>query len=144
MKLQTITGVTFLMLRLKTLLVITFFSINLCAIEVVKTTKDIDYHEIIDASMLIPANVSSVKKYCIPLEISNFKSNKLLAKRYLRKGTILCSKDVEEYTKKSVLFNFGAIEVERPGEVVYENDEYIKIKKIDGKIEKIYKDGRLQ
>ncbi len=133
-----------MMLRLKTLLFMTFFSINLYAIEVVKTTKNINFHEIIDASMLMPTNVSSVRKYCIPLVISNFKSNKLLAKRYLKKGTILCAKDVEEYTKKSVLFNFGTIEVERPGEIIYENDEYLKIKKIDGKIEKIYKDGRLQ
>ena len=132
------------MSRLKTLFVLFLFSINLHAIEVVITSKNVDFREIIDASMLKVSNVSSVKKYCKPLEISDFKSNKLLAKRYLRKGTILCTKDVEEYTKKSVLFKFGTIEVERPGEVVFENDEYIKIKKIDGKIEKIYKDGRLQ
>lgn len=138
----TMEGIS-LMLKLK-LLFFSFFTINLFAIEVVITTSNIDFHEIIDSSKLSISEVNEVKKYCTPLKISDFKSNNLVAKRYLKEGTILCTKDIEESSKNKVLFNFGAIEVESPGEIIYENDEFIKIKKLDGKIEKIYKDGRVQ
>ena len=34
------------------------------------------------------------------------------------------------------------IEVEREGSVIKETNQYIKIKNLDGSVEKIYKDGR--
>lgn len=133
------------MLKLKKLILLLLISTHsLFAIEVVITRSKINYHEIISLSKLAVSDVYKVKKNCTPLQISDFKSKKLLASRYLRKGTILCTKDIEEYKKSSVLFNFGSIEVERPGKVIFENDEYIKIKRVDGEIEKIYKDGRLR
>ena len=132
------------MLRLRSLLLVLFFSLEVFAIEAVVTTSKINYKEIITSSKITAGNVSSVKKYCIPMQISDFKEKKYIAKRYLKKGTTLCAKDVEEYTKNSILFNFGAIQIEKPGKIIFENDKYIKIKRIDGKVEKIYKDGRLQ
>lgn len=132
------------MLKLKFSFLLVLFSINLFAIEVVVVTSNIDFHETISTSKLAVSEVKSVRKYCTPLKISDFESNNLIAKRYLKEGTILCTKDIEENSKNKVLFNFGSIEVERPGEIIYENDEFIKIKKLDGKIEKIYKDGRVQ
>lgn len=132
------------MLRPRIFFLILFFSLNLFAIEVVVVTSKINYKELISISKLSASNISKVKKYCIPMNIKDFKSEQYNAKRFLKKGTIICEKDVEKYSKNSVLFNFGGIEVEKPGKIIYENDKFIKIKKLNGKIEKIYKDGRLQ
>lgn len=132
------------MLRLKCLFLILIFSLNLDAIEVVTTNSKIKYKEIISISKLERSEVTSVKKYCVPILLKELEKKKYIAKRFLRKGIVICAKDVEAYSDKSVLFNFGSIQIERPGKVIFENDDYIKIKKLDGKIEKIYKDGRLQ
>ncbi len=134
------------MLRLKSLLLVSLFSLNLYSIEVIITTSKINFKEIISSSKLTVSNVEKVKKFCIPMKVSDFTKKKFIAKRYLKKGTVLCAKDVQDYdkNKESVVFNFGSIQIERPGKVIFENDKYIKIRKLDGKIEKIYKDGRLQ
>ncbi len=132
------------MLRLKSLFIIFLFSMNVHAIEVIVTNSKINYKEIIDIKRLSSSNVLSVKKFCIPITIKDLQGKKYIAKRYLKKGTVLCKKDISLYEKKSVLFNFGIIEIEKQGKIIFENDDYIKIKRIDGEIEKIYKDGRLQ
>lgn len=132
------------MLRLRSLFVLFFLSLNLYSIEVVVTNTIINYKEKVDIKKLSSANVLSVKKFCIPITIQDLETKKFMAKRYLRKGTILCTNDIEEFSKNSVLFNFGTIQIEKEGKVIFENNEYIRIKKPDGKIEKIYKDGRLQ
>ena len=51
-------------------------------------------------------------------------------------------KDVKKYENESVIFNFGGVEIEKKGKVIYENDDFIRIKNLDGTIEQIYKDGR--
>ena len=132
------------MLRLKSLFLILLFSLNLYSIEVIVTKTKINYKEIIDINKLSSANVLSVKKFCIPVSIKDFENKKYTAKRYLKKGTVLCKKDISLYKKKSVLFDFGTIQIEKQGKIIYENDKYIKIKRIDGQIDKIYKDGSLQ
>ena len=134
----------FSMLRLKCLFFVIIFSINLYSIDVIITNSKINYKEIISVKKLSSANVLSVKKYCIPATISDFEQDKYFAKHYIRKGSIICLKDIEKYRKNSILFNFGSIQIERNGKLIFENDEYIKIKRNDGKIEKIYKDGRLR
>lgn len=132
------------MLRLKSLFLILILSLNLQAIEVIITNSNIKYKEIINISKLSPANVLSIKKFCIPVTIKELNDNKYIAKRFLRKGTVLCKSDISIYEKKSVLFNFGVIEIEKQGKIIFENSEYIKIRRTDGQIDKIYKDGRLQ
>jgi len=132
------------MLRLKSLFVLLILSLNLYSLEVIITNSKINYKELIDLTKLSSSTVLSVKKFCIPIQISDLKNKKYIAKRYLKKGSVICKKDIKEYSKKSVLFNFGTIEIEKQGKIIFENNKYIKIKKIDGKVEKIYKDGRLQ
>ena len=144
MILQSRMGETFFMLRHKCLFFILFLCIESFAIQAVQTNSKINYKEMIPTSKLTRVEVDKVKKYCLPLIKNDFKNKKYVAKRYLKKGTIICSKDVEEYTKNSILFDFGPIEIEKPGKIIFESDKYIKIKKIDGKIEKIYKDGRVR
>jgi hypothetical protein len=135
-------GISF-MLRLKSLLFILFFVVNAYSIDVIVVKSKINYKEIIVLNKLSKANVLSVKKYCIPVTIDNLEENKYIATHYLRKGSILCMKDIKRYKKNSVIFNFGSIQIEKSGKIIFENNEYIKIKRNDGKIEKIYKDGRL-
>ena len=132
------------MLKRKALVGLCIFATQLLSIEVVAVKQRINYNEIINIENVVKANVSEVKKYCEPVRYEDLQNNKYIATHYLQEGLILCTKDVEFYTKNSVLFNFGAIQIERDGEIVYENDEYVKIKKRDGKIEKIYKDGRVE
>ena len=132
------------MLRLRSLLLLFILFQNLYSIDVLKTKVDINYKEIIDIKKLSSSNVLSVKKFCIPITLSDIKNKKFVAKKFLRKGSVVCTKDIESIEKKSVLFSFGSIEIEQKGKVIFENDEYIKIKRVDGKIEKIFKDGRLQ
>lgn len=134
----------FLMLRLKCLFFVIIFSINLYSIDVIVANSKINYKEIISVEKLSSLNVLSVKKYCIPATIDDLEKDKYFAKHYIRKGSVICLKDIEKYSKNSILFNFGSIQIERNGKLVFENDEYIKIKRNDGKIEKIYKDGRLR
>lgn len=131
------------MLRLSSLLVIFLFS-KAFAYEVVVTKENINYNEIITNNMIYKAKVSKIKKHCIPISYENFEKNKLQAKHYMKKGFIICEDDIKTYKKKSVLFDFGVIQIEKEGEIIYENGEYIRMKKPNGDIEKIYKDGRIR
>ena len=62
----------------------------------------------------------------------------------INKNTIICSKDVKKYENESIIFNFGGVQIEKKGKVIFENKDFIRIKNIDGTIEQIYKDGRLK
>ncbi|WP_320034902.1 hypothetical protein [Halarcobacter sp.] len=132
------------MLKLKILVLMFFLSFQAFGIEVLVTKKDIDYKELINLDDLYKSNVTSVKKFCEPVAENDFRTTKYRASRYLRKGTIICTKDLDKDKNNSVLFNFGSIQIERPGKIIFENDEYIRIKREDGQIEKIYKDGRIE
>ena len=41
-----------------------------------------------------------------------------------------------------MIFNFGNIQIEQNGEIIFQNDKYITIKKNNGKVKKIYKNGQ--
>ncbi len=125
-------------------IIISILLTKLFAVEVVITTKDIHYNEYITEQMIKKTNVESVKRHCIPALFEDFKTKKLQAMHYMRQGFIICLNDVKEYSNKSVVFSFGSIQIEQDGEIIFENDEYIKIKKSDNTIEKIYKDGRIK
>lgn len=132
------------MLRHKCLFLLMLFSINLYAVDVIIAKSKINYKEIISIQKLSKHKVSSIKKFCVPATVNDFQSNKYIATHYIKKGSVICLKDIELYNKNSILFNFGAIEIEKNGKIIFENDKYIRIKKDNGKIEKIYKDGRLR
>ncbi len=132
------------MSKFKIFFLLFFFTLNLYSIEVIVAKTKINYKEVISLEKLSKVEVSSVKKYCTPVTVKDFETTKYIAKHYIRKGSVICLKNIAKYKKSSVLFNFGSIEIERNGKVIFENNEYVKIKREDGKIEKIYKDGRLQ
>ena len=130
------------MLRLSFFLI--FFCTNIMAIPVLVSKQAINFEQKIDPSMFKIKNVSQLNKACIPLKITDVKSNEYITTHYINKNTIVCKKDVKVYEDNSVVFNFGGIEIEKQGKIIYESEDFIRIKKDDGSFEKIYKDGRLK
>ncbi|PHO09998.1 hypothetical protein CPG37_06560 [Malaciobacter canalis] len=131
-----------MMLKLSFLLIFMFLNAN--AIDVLVAKKAIHYKSIVDPSDLMLRKVDSVEKYCKPLKLADLNNKKYEALHYIRKSSVICTKDVKPYKKEAVVFKFGALEIEKRGEIIFQNDEYIRIKRSDGKIEKIYKDGRVE
>lgn len=120
------------------------FCINLFALDVLITKEALKYEEKINPSELRLIKVNQIKKSCIPLTLSEIQNNQYITAHYINKNSILCQRNVKIYQQNSVVFKFGALEIEKKGKIIFENDEFIRIKKDSGEIEKIYKDGRLQ
>jgi len=76
------------------------------------------------------------------LDVTLLKSNKYFAKHYIAKNKPICLKDVYIPKINKVKFRFGNLEIEKEAELIRETKSYIKIKNVDGTIEKIYTDGR--
>lgn len=130
------------MLRLS--LSILFLFVNSYGIDIIVPKKTINYKSLISIKDLSLKKVSSIQKFCKPLTLDDLQKNKYVAKHLLYKGRVICTKDVKVYKKESVVFKFGALEIEKNGKIIFENDEFIRIKRNDGKIEKIYKNGRIE
>lgn len=121
-----------------------FLSIANASVDVLVAKNVIHYKSKIEVKDLMLQKVPTVKSTCIPLKLSQIDGKVYQALHYIAKGSIICTKDVDIFEKKSVVFNFGSIEIEKNGEIIFQNEEYIRIKRNDGKIEKIYKDGRVE
>lgn len=130
-----------MILKSKILFLIFLFVHNLFAIDVLVSKNNIAYKDIIKLSNLKIVKVEKLQKTCKALKINDLKKRKYISKHYINKKSIICLKDIKIYKKDSVIFNFGTIEIEKDGIIVYENDNYITIKKRNGKLEKIYKNG---
>ena len=129
---------------LKLLMLLFFITSNLFAVDVLVTKKKIGLKEKIQINNLRVKRVNKVNKRCIPITLDKVSSTAYIAKHYINAGAIVCEKDIKIYKKNSVKFNFGNIEIEKEGRVVGETKKYIRVKKPNGKIEKIYKDGSLK
>lgn len=104
--------------------------------------KGINYKSKIYPSsvLLVEANGKyKCKKY---LDLVLLKEHKYYAKHYISKNKPICAKDVYTPSTNIIRFRFGNLEIEKMGEIITETDRYIKIKNLDGTIEKIYKDGQ--
>ena len=130
-----------MILKSKVLFLIFLFVHNLFAIDVLVSKNNIAYKDIIKLSNLKIVKVEKLQKTCKALKINDLKKRKYISKHYINKKSINSLKDIKIYKKDSVIFNFGTIEIEKDGIIVYENDNYITIKKRNGKLEKIYKNG---
>lgn len=130
------------MLRLS--LVFVFFCLNSFALDVLITKDALKFGQKINPTDLRLINVNKIKKSCIPLTLDQIQNNQYTTAHYINRNSILCQRNVNHYKENSVIFKFGALEIEKKGKIIFENDDFIRIKKDDGKIEKIYKDGRLQ
>jgi hypothetical protein len=129
---------------LKLSLLIIFLTTNVFAIKVLVSKESIGFEQKIKASKLKLMTVPRIKKACVPLTLKQVQNYEYSTTHYINKNSIICENDVEVYKDESVVFKFGDLEIEKKGKLVYENDKFIRIKKENGKIEKIYKDGRLK
>ncbi len=135
------------MLKRKAILIILLLSLpfsTLFALEVLVAKERIKFKEKIKLSNLRLKKVKSVRKSCIPTTISSLSKNYYISTHYINPGSIICEKDIKLYKKETVLFNFGNIEIEREGKVIGETTKYIRIKKPNGRVEKIFKNGSLK
>ena len=135
-------GETFLILKLSFLSL--FLSLNSFAISVLISKEAINFEEKIHHSKLRLQNVSEINKACIPLKLSEVQNEEYISTHYINKNTIICQKDVKKYNDEGIVFNFGGVKIEKKGKIIYENNEFIRIKNLDGSIEQIYKDGRIK
>jgi len=115
--------------------------LNAQAVKVLVANKDIKYKSIVTLDDTFYKTVNFVPKRCIPIEKQDFEKQKLMAKHYIRSGRILCVKDLKVDTQNTIVFDFGTLQIEKRGKIIFENKRYIKIQNPNGKIEKIYKDG---
>ena len=133
-------GGIFLILKLSFLCL--FLSINTFAIDVLISKDAIKFEEKIDASKLKLQNINEINKACIPLTLDEIQNEEYISSHYINKNTIICQKDVKKQNDEGIVFNFGGLKIEKKGKIIYENNEFIRIKNLDGTIEQIYKDGR--
>lgn len=118
-----------------------FLPIVLFGQNILSAKKNINYKEVIKLED-VEEITSSEKLNCVPMNIEEFKTKKFIAKHYIAKSSVICKKSIEEYKKEAILFDFGSFQIETEGKVIFENNEFVRIKKSDGSIEKIFKDGR--
>lgn len=132
----------FLILKLSFLCL--FLSINTFAIDVLISKDAIKFEEKINASKLKLQNINEINKACIPLTLDEIQNEEYISSHYINKNTIICQKDVKKQNDEGIVFNFGGLKIEKKGKIIYENNEFIRIKNLDGSIEQIYKDGRIK
>ncbi len=122
-----------------------FISTNIFAdgVQVVPiTNKVIKYKAQIRYSDIRLVEVSDKYKCKEYLDVNILRQNKYHATHYIHKNKIVCKKNVYVPVSSKIKFKFGNLEIERDGTVIKETDQYIRIKNLDGTIDKIYKNGR--
>ncbi len=112
------------------------------SILVIKASEHIKYKAKITPDKVRLEYVDNVKRSCIPVTKKEIISNEYRSKLIMKKGRIICKKDVYVADKNRIIFDFGGIEIEKDGKVIRETKDYIKIRKANGKFETIRKDGR--
>ena len=117
---------------------------NLFAVSVLISKESINFEEKIDNSKVKVQNIDELNKTCVHLQLSHIQKEEYITTHYINKNTIICLKDVKKYEDESIVFNFGGVKIEKKGKIIYENNDFIRIKNIDGTIEQIYKDGRIK
>lgn len=117
------------------------FGISLYGDTALVSLKDIKYKEYLNYENLQEVVINK-KIRCEIFNKEKLFEDKYIATRYIIKNTPICTKDVEIAPNHRVKFDFGNIEIEKEGEFLGETKEYIRIKKPDGTIEKIEKNGQ--
>ena len=127
---------------LLTVLLISTLSVSqLFSIDVLVAKEKIKYKAKVKLSNLRLKKVKGVRNSCIPITINGLGNDHYITKHFINAGTIICEKDIKIYERNTVVFNFGNIEIEKEGKLIGETKRYIRIKKPNGRIEKIYKNG---
>lgn len=106
----------------------------------VVSTKNIKYKQNLDYGDL-KLEFTEKKIHCTMFDKEKLLKNNYQAIRYIPKNKPICNKDVQEVVQHRVSANFGSIIIEKDGEYLGETNSYIKIKKSDGSVERINKNG---
>ncbi len=122
------------------LFLLLFLALNLYSDVALVSIKDLRYKEIVDFDNFQEITVDK-KIYCKKFDKMKLLEEEYITKRYILKNTPICEKDLVVAPNHRVKFDFGNIVIEKSGEFIGETDSYIKVKKPDGTIEKIEKDG---
>ncbi|MDD3024982.1 MAG: hypothetical protein PHY49_00235 [Aliarcobacter skirrowii] len=131
-----------MILRLSFLSLIFFNSLG--AITVLVTKDAIKLDEKITISKLEEKEYENVPRTCTPMTKKEIEEGEYIATHYINKNSVLCLRSVKLFEDYSIVFNFGGVKIEKKGTIIYENDEFIRFKNLDGQVEQIYKDGRLR
>ena len=106
-----------MILRLSLLL--SLFISSTFAIDVLVAKSPIFFEEKLEVKKLRLVKVPQIKKLCIPLTLKDIQGNNFLTSHYINKGSILCRKDIKKNEKKSVVFKFGYLEIEKKGKIIF-------------------------
>ena len=119
-----------------------FINFSYAAQKVLLSKRNIQFKEVISIEDVVQKTTyKALKRNCIAVTKEQLQDGQFIALHYIRRGSIICTKDIEKYVRRSVKFDFGSFEIEKVGEVIQETKDFVRIKRRDGKIEKIYKDG---
>lgn len=91
---------------------------------------------------IISVDPKEIPRTCEVFPISQIDLQRYVTTKYIRQGSVICSKDLALFDSKEVVFDFGSLEIKTDGEIINETNESITIKKYDGSVVKIFKDGR--
>ncbi|MDY0365555.1 MAG: hypothetical protein RBQ81_06835 [Arcobacteraceae bacterium] len=129
---------------MKYLIIFALCLTQLYGVKVGFAKQNIGYKEIVTKEHFIIKEINStqIPRNCEVFDLNLLDKREYFASKYIKEGSMICTKDLKEYEKKEIIFNFGALEIRTDGEVIHETDEYITIKKHDGSVQKIFKDGR--
>ncbi|WP_198305155.1 hypothetical protein [Arcobacter vandammei] len=119
-------------------------NITLFAQNVLVAKSPIKLNEQVTSSKLISKDISNVNKSCEIVTLNDISNEIYITTHYINKNTVICKKDIKKFQDETIVFNFGGLEIEKKGKIIYENSEFIRFKNLDGTIEQIYKDGRLK
>lgn len=134
----------FLKLKHSFCILLLLSSLNAFAFDVLVAKNNINYKDKVTTKDLRVEKLSSMYTRCTPMRLEDLNKDVYISTHYILKKSVICTKDVKKYEKQSVVFDFGSLQIEQEGKVIYENDNFIRIKRRDGQIEKIYKDGRIK
>ena len=128
---------------MKHILIFIILFVSLNSKEILISNKDIKYHEILDYKNLMYVN-SDKKVLCKAFNKEILLNTNYRAKRYIIKGHPICQKNVQIYIKNKIRYDFGNIVIEKDGKIIGETSNYVKIKNLDGTVDKIYKNGQVK
>jgi hypothetical protein len=104
------------------------------------STKDLKFKQKLDYGDL-KLQYFDKKITCTMFDKQKLLNEQYQTIRYIPKNKPICNKDVKKVIDHKVRVDFGNIVIEKDGEFIGETKDYIKIKKSDGTVERINKNG---
>ena len=78
---------------------------NLFAIDVLVAKEKIKYKEQISVKKLTLKKAKKIYRHCVPVSLNDLNKSSYIAKHYISRGSILCTKDIKKYEKSFSYFS---------------------------------------